>query len=161
MGYADQALRCEQCGNQFIFTVEEQRRLAAAGKEVAAPALCPTCRDAAKRAPQGMDEFAAEVAQPVPPPSVPDVSAVSPPPPAAVVQPGRRTGRVKWFDARKGFGFVIQEDGSEIFVHHTGIAGEGYKRLEDGQPIEYEVEMTDKGPQAIRVVPIEAPDSGE
>jgi CspA family cold shock protein len=63
-------------------------------------------------------------------------------------------GTVKWFDNRKGWGFVIQPDGSDIFVHYTSIVGEGFRRLDDGAKVEYEVMDGPKGKQAgnVRVV---------
>jgi len=62
-------------------------------------------------------------------------------------------GQVKWFNRRKGYGFIIQADGSEIFVHRTGIA-RGVRGLRDGQQVEYEIEQTAKGPQAVNVAPL-------
>jgi cold shock protein len=61
-------------------------------------------------------------------------------------------GTVKWFDAEKGFGFISPDDGSEdVFVHHTGIAGRGFKSLEEGEKVSYEVTRGRKGPQAANV----------
>jgi len=63
-------------------------------------------------------------------------------------------GKVKWFNERKGFGFIIPDDGSEdLFVHHSNIQGEGFRSLHDGQPVEYEVAQGRKGPEAINVIP--------
>jgi len=62
------------------------------------------------------------------------------------------TGKVKWFNSAKGYGFITGEDGKEVFVHFSSIQGEGYKSLEDGQAVEYEVTDGDKGPQATNVV---------
>ena len=64
------------------------------------------------------------------------------------------TGKVKWFDSRKGFGFIVpDEGGDELFVHHNDIQMEGFKKLDDGQPVEYEVGEDKKGPcaQAVKV----------
>ena len=64
-------------------------------------------------------------------------------------------GTVKWFDNRKGWGFVIQPDGTDLFVHYTSIVGEGFRRLDDGARVEYEVEDGPKGKQAGNVRMIE------
>lgn len=61
-------------------------------------------------------------------------------------------GKVKWFDAEKGFGFICQEDGSDIFVHYSHILQEGYKSLEAGDLVKYEVVKESKGIQARNVV---------
>jgi CspA family cold shock protein len=61
------------------------------------------------------------------------------------------TGTVKWFSDKKGYGFIMREGDKDLFVHHTGIIGEGYKSLADGQKVEYEVEEGRKGPVAINV----------
>ncbi len=61
-------------------------------------------------------------------------------------------GTVKWFDVKKGFGFIQQEDGNDVFVHHTNISGNGFKVLEDGESVEFEVVEGDKGLQAENVV---------
>lgn len=60
-------------------------------------------------------------------------------------------GKVKWFNADKGFGFITGEDGKDVFVHFKSINGDGYKSLDDGQEVEYEVEETEKGLQARNV----------
>jgi cold shock protein len=60
-------------------------------------------------------------------------------------------GEVKWFNEKKGFGFISKDDGNDIFVHHTGITGEGFKTLKEGDKVEFEVENSDKGPRAVSV----------
>ena len=60
-------------------------------------------------------------------------------------------GTVKWFNAEKGYGFITREDGSDVFVHFSAIQGEGYKTLEEGQAVTFEVEDSDRGPQAVKV----------
>ena len=60
-------------------------------------------------------------------------------------------GKVKWFDSKKGYGFIITEEGKEIFVHYTGIVKEGFKALNEGQLVTYEIGNGDKGEQAINV----------
>ncbi|MBI5971666.1 cold-shock protein [Staphylococcus devriesei] len=61
-------------------------------------------------------------------------------------------GTVKWFNAEKGFGFIEREDGNDVFVHFSGIAGEGYKSLEEGQKVEFEITEGQRGEQATNVV---------
>lgn len=63
------------------------------------------------------------------------------------------TGTVKWFDDAKGFGFIEQEFGEDVFVHYSEIQAEGYKSLEEDQEVEFELEETDKGLSATNVVP--------
>ena len=60
-------------------------------------------------------------------------------------------GTVKWFNEKKGFGFLAQDDGNDVFVHHTGITGEGFKTLREGDTVEFEVRQGPKGPQAFNV----------
>jgi CspA family cold shock protein len=63
-------------------------------------------------------------------------------------------GTVKWFSPEKGFGFITQDNGPDVFVHFSGITGEGYKNLEEGQSVEFDIVEGQKGPQAqnVRVV---------
>jgi CspA family cold shock protein len=64
------------------------------------------------------------------------------------------TGKVKWFSERRGYGFIIPDDGGEdLFVHHSNISGEGYRSLHDGQAVEYDVGEGQKGPEATNVRP--------
>ncbi len=65
------------------------------------------------------------------------------------------TGRVKWFNNSKGYGFIVQEDGPELFVHYSAIQGDGYKTLVEGQAVQFEVTQSDKGPQAANVVKVD------
>ena len=60
-------------------------------------------------------------------------------------------GTVKWFNEKKGFGFLAQEGGDDVFVHHTSIQGEGFKTLNEGQEVEFEIQDGPKGPQALNV----------
>lgn len=63
-------------------------------------------------------------------------------------------GKVKWFSNQKGYGFITPEDGSDVFVHHSAIQGDGYKTLEEGQEVEFEVTTGPKGEQAEKVTRI-------
>ena len=60
-------------------------------------------------------------------------------------------GKVKWFDPKKGYGFIVAEDGKEVFVHYTGIVKEGFKALSEGQLVTYEIGTGTKGEQAVNV----------
>ncbi|PTK26574.1 cold-shock protein [Staphylococcus hominis] len=63
-------------------------------------------------------------------------------------------GTVKWFNAEKGFGFIEREDGDDMFVHFSGIATDGYKTLEEGQKVEFDITEGQRGEQATNVVPV-------
>ena len=60
-------------------------------------------------------------------------------------------GRVKWFKAEKGFGFIERDGGDDVFVHFSAIQGDGFKSLDEGQEVEFEVVAGDRGPQAANV----------
>jgi CspA family cold shock protein len=60
-------------------------------------------------------------------------------------------GKVKWFNAEKGFGFIEKEDGGDVFVHFSAIQGEGYKSLDENEKVKFDVTQGDRGPQAINV----------
>ncbi|MBI5559771.1 MAG: cold-shock protein [Deltaproteobacteria bacterium] len=61
-------------------------------------------------------------------------------------------GKVKWFNETKGFGFIRQDSGEEVFVHYTAISGEGFKTLKEGEDVEFDIIQGPKGPQAANVV---------
>jgi CspA family cold shock protein len=64
----------------------------------------------------------------------------------------RTTGKVKWFNDNKGFGFIEQDSGQDIFVHYSEIQGEGYRTLSEGEMVEFEIKEGPKGPQATSVI---------
>jgi CspA family cold shock protein len=64
------------------------------------------------------------------------------------------TGTVKWFNPDKGYGFITQDDGPDVFVHFSAIQGEGYRNLEENQKVEFDVTQGEKGPQATNVRPV-------
>ncbi len=66
----------------------------------------------------------------------------------------REVGTVKWFDAKKGYGFINREDGEDVFVHYSSIQGDGYRVLEDGQKVEFEVVQGRKGLEATNLTKV-------
>jgi len=76
----------------------------------------------------------------------------------------RMQGRIKWFDPRKGYGFIERDEAEDVFVHYSAINMEGFKTIEDGELVEFEVVETDRGPQAEKVTRVEMgtePSAGE
>jgi CspA family cold shock protein len=70
----------------------------------------------------------------------------------------RVTGTVKWFSTQKGYGFIQRPEGSDVFVHYTGIQGSGFRNLSEGQEVEFTVEESPKGPHAVNVVVLSSPE---
>ena len=70
----------------------------------------------------------------------------------------RVQGIVKWFDPRKGFGFIVGPEGQDVFVHYSQIEGDGFRVLKDGAAVEYDAEKTDRGWHATRVSRVEEPE---
>jgi len=63
-------------------------------------------------------------------------------------------GIVKWFSEKKGYGFIEQEEGPDVFVHHSGIEGNGFKTLHDGDRVTFDIEQGEKGPAAVNVTAV-------
>lgn len=70
-----------------------------------------------------------------------------------------RNGTVKFFNQKKGFGFITDDEGKDVFVHFSAIAGDGFKTLNDGQRVSFLIEMDEKGEKAVNVKPIDGVDS--
>ncbi len=119
MNFRDTLVTCQECGRQFIVTVEKQRRMAERGLEIVIPDLCELCTQRVKYG-------------------------------------GKLHGQIKWFDLGKGYGFIITDDGKELFFHRSGVplAEDGtLPALEEGQDVLYEVMDSPRGPQAVQVRP--------
>ncbi len=160
MYYQDKMLTCEECGSRFVFTVTEQRGIAERGTELVEPKFCPRCRDAEGPGVKliceecGSEfiftvteqrEMAKRGAESFQPRFCPRCRSAE--------EPGvKLIGRVKWFEAHKGWGFITKSDGEDIFVHRTGV--EGHRILQEGQRVEFRIEQTPKGPAAVEVVPL-------
>ena len=71
----------------------------------------------------------------------------------------RQTGKVKWFSRRKGYGFIEREGADDVFVHFSGIKGEGYKNLFEDQTVTFVIEDDARGPQAVDVVALDGPET--
>lgn len=119
MNFRDTLVTCQECGKQFIFTVEKQRKRAEQGLEVLIPAVCAACTQRVKYG-------------------------------------GKLHGQIKWFDLVKGYGFIAEDSGNELFFHRSSVplTEEGaLPPLEEGQEVLYETIDTPKGPQAVQVTP--------
>lgn len=138
MSYRDTLTTCTNCGKEFIFRVEEQRRLAKRGEEIEPPGLCPDCQS---------PPHTQSHTEPRPTPRAPA-------PPSS----GPQEGSVKWYDPEKGYGFIAYADGAEIFFHRTGIAPDESPVFPDGARVTFLVEETEKGPQAVDVARMDVED---
>lgn len=111
----DKILRCNECGADFLFGVDEQRAMMEKG-EIFEPRLCPSCEL------EGGTQMTL-------------------------------SGHVKWFHERKGYGFITRDDGGgDVFVHHSDILGYGFKVLNEGEKVQFELRHGPKGDRAINVV---------
>jgi cold shock CspA family protein len=149
MNFKDK-LVVDEDGNEFIFTVEMQRRLSEGGFPVE-PAYLEKLDESpsAERAPARRTPAPASAPKPEartePDFSTPATIQIDP-------QTGKYVGRMKWYNVKKGYGFIVRGGGEEIFFHKTGTVGDP-QELQEGQWILYDVEETHKGPEATEVEP--------
>ena len=166
--FADQLLTCEQCGRQFVFTVEQQRRRADLGLPSEAPSLCPICAPADYAAPvetpprqeHREERSPARVAPAAAAPSRPkterepvrDASGKRERQESGAGFTVRSLGHVKWYDDERGYGFIVDEEtGEEYFVHQSALES-GMTTLLEGQLVEFEVVHRQKGPEAVYIL---------
>jgi CspA family cold shock protein len=119
MNYRDTLVTCEECGKQFIVTVEKQRQMAERGEEVVIPTWCDACTQRGKFG-------------------------------------GKLHGRIKWFNLEKGYGFILEDSGKELFFHRSGVplSEDGtLPALDENLEVLYQVTDSPRGPQAVQVVP--------
>ena len=135
MSYRDTWATCEECGKQFIFTVEEQRRLDGLGREVE-PSTCAECRagsgdqEVTRRSP-GTAEAAEDT--------------------GVETESGELTGAVKWYEPRKRYGFITRAGGDDIFFHRNAIAQGREEDFIEGAPVTFRITESGKGPEAADV----------
>ena len=149
MAYQDTRAICTKCGKEFIFRIEEQRRQAERGEEITPPALCSSCQEQARQEPhtQPQREVRSRPQRERKPKSSAELGA------------GPHEGTVKWYDSERGYGFIVQPVGDDIFFHRTGFAPGETPSFPDGTRVTYLIEETSKGPQAMDVAKMDAEDS--
>ena len=157
----DLYLICTECDNKFVFTRYQQRESYQKHGSVDVPTLCFVCQVQQARMAhwatiQGVERDSAE-----------EDSAVKPSSSTHMIEPSgekdrlddhygeKLTGRIKWFNKQKGFGFIQLDDGSEVFIHHSDIANKRHKNLRRGKPVHFTVEKSNKGPQATHLTVLE------
>jgi CspA family cold shock protein len=143
MSFQDTWVTCAECGEKFIFRVEDQRRQSRRGEEVVPPELCPSCRSPSRaehtsRSKPTTERRAQKAEGEVP------------------LGTGPREGSVKWYDNQKGYGFIVDSSGEDLFFHRTGIVPGERPIFPDGTRVTYLVEQTNKGPQAVDVERMDA-----
>lgn len=145
MNFRDRWVKDED-GELFIFTVEMQRKLNEKGLPIEPAYLAELGAPVRKQQPERRAEPAQTTAQPQEF-DAPDTIQIDP-------QTGKYLGRMKWYNVKKGYGFIVRGGGEEIFFHKTGTVGNP-EELQEGQWILYDVEETHKGPEATEVEPYE------
>jgi cold shock CspA family protein len=142
----------DEDGDKFIFTVEMQRRLSQAGLPVEVGYI-----DQLQPLPETTREQPKPKAEKESKPPEPKKEEIEEPE-SIQIDPmsGKYVGRVKWYNARKGYGFLLRGAGEEIFFHRSSAIGDA-EELKDGQWILYDVEETEKGPEATDIEPYDNP----
>lgn len=151
MNFRDRRVR-DESGNEYIFTVEMQRRLSQAGLPLEPEYLAQLGEQVGRR-----ETAVVEKPQPQATPAVPETAPVTSDmdlPFTIQIDPqtGKYIGRLKWYNPKKGYGFLMRGAGEEIFFHKSSTVGEP-EALNEGQWVLYDVEETRKGPEAMDIEP--------
>jgi CspA family cold shock protein len=163
MVFRDQKLICEECGATFFFTVSQQRRTAErlGTVDVEAPRLCPQCQAKSRPAASDLPKPPETASRPMPEShSAPapsrertidtrSVEEVFPLEEAGIEV--KLIGTVKWFSREKGYGFITKADGQDLFFHRADISKDERVWPEEGQKVEFQIRLTEKGPEAFNV----------
>ena len=150
MNFKDQWATDEE-GNRFIFTVEMQKRLNAAGLPIE-PASLSQIEDAVPPAPPVHEHVEQPKSKPQPQPKEDSIDFSEPASIQIDPMTGKYIGRMKWYNAKKGYGFLVRGGGEEIFFHKSGTVGEP-TAIAEGAWVLYDVEETRKGPEATEIEP--------
>ena len=153
MPYRDTWTDCVQCGNQFVFRIEEQRRQDTQGQEITPPQVCPTCRGEAHAAPVQSSAAARRPAER--PARAPRTQAAPRSQEKAALGHGPHEGEVKWFNAEKGYGFLVHPSGTEVFFHRSSLAPGEAEHVQEGMRVSFLIEESERGPQAVEVERLE------
>lgn len=147
MPYRDVWAECTECGKEFVFRVEEQRRQDQLGQEISPPDCCPSCRGdrPASRATRRAEATS----------RAPSRAERSQPREKAPLGHGPHEGEVKWFSREKGYGFLVHPSGQDIFFHRTSLAPGEVEHVRDGMRVSFLIEETERGPQAVDVERLE------
>lgn len=153
MNFRDRWETDEETGERFIFSIEMQRKLSEAGLPIE-PASIRLLDDQPSAPRPRQDTHYEQKSEPVQ--DEPGQEVVGPDSIQIDPQTGKYIGQVKWYNTRKGYGFIMRGEGEEIFFHKSGSMGNPLN-LQDGQWVLYDVEDTQKGPEAMDVEPYELP----
>ena len=148
MPYRDTWATCENCEDKFIYRIEDQRRQAERGDQATLRMLCRVCSGKPPRPSEQAPRRESRTTE----------RPVSVPKPPAAIGAGPHEGTVKWFSNQKGYGFIVHASGDEVFFHSSGVMPGETLHFPDGEAVTYLIEETEKGPQAVDVAKMHAPE---
>ena len=162
MPYRDTWATCENCEDKFVYRIEDQRRQAEGGEQTPARMLCRNCSGEAPRRSEPAPRTEPRRSEPAPrtEPRRSEPTTTVPKAPAAIGA-GPHEGTVKWFSSQKGYGFIVHASGDEVFFHSSGVMPGETLDFPDGEAVTYLIEETEKGPQAVDVAKMHAPEPSD